>query len=84
MEMTSFGDDYKAFLKNLNFGRLRVALLSTKEVGKGTGLGMAITHKIIIENHRGKIDVKSHVGSGTEMIITLPLTQPKHPDRYML
>jgi len=57
---------------------------TTKEIGKGTGLGMAITHKIIVENHRGKIDVKSHVGSGTEMIITLPLTQPKHPDRYRL
>jgi len=51
---------------------------TTKELGKGTGLGMAITHKIIVENHRGKIDVKSQVGSGTEMILTLPLTQTEN------
>ncbi len=48
---------------------------TTKEVGKGTGLGMTITYKII-ENHHGKIDVKSKVGSGTEIIMTLPLIQP--------
>ncbi len=49
---------------------------TTKEVGKGTGLGLAITYKIIVENHHGKIDVKSKKGEGTEVIVTLPLTQP--------
>lgn len=51
---------------------------TTKEVGKGTGLGMTITYKII-ENHHGKIDVNSKVGSGTEVVISLPLTQPGVP-----
>lgn len=51
---------------------------TTKEVGKGTGLGMTITYKII-ENHHGKIDVKSKIGSGTEIVISLPLTQPGVP-----
>jgi len=51
---------------------------TTKEIGKGTGLGMAITRKIIVENHRGTIDVKSKIGWGTEMMITLPLSQFGH------
>ena len=44
----------------------------TKPVGKGTGLGLGICFKII-EQHRGKIDVATVVGSGTEFIITLPV-----------
>lgn len=51
---------------------------TTKEVGRGTGLGMTITYKII-ENHHGKIEVKSKIGSGTEVVISLPLTQPGAP-----
>ena len=49
---------------------------TTKEVGKGTGLGMTITYKII-QNHNGKIDIKSSVGAGTEVMITLPVSQPE-------
>lgn len=51
---------------------------TTKEVGSGTGLGMTITYKII-ETHHGKIEVKSKVGSGTEVVISLPLAQPGDP-----
>ena len=43
---------------------------TTKE--KGTGLGMAISRKIV-EAHEGSMDVASQVGSGTEFRITLPL-----------
>jgi len=52
---------------------------TTKEVGKGTGLGMTITYKII-ESHHGKIEVKSQPGSGTEVLISLPLSQPESSD----
>ena len=44
---------------------------TTKEVGKGTGLGLSISHGII-ENHGGKIEVKSEDGRGTEFIIQIP------------
>jgi len=37
----------------------------------GTGLGMAIAQKII-EGHKGKIQIKSQKGKGTEVLITLP------------
>ncbi|MFH1567064.1 MAG: ATP-binding protein, partial [Gemmatimonadota bacterium] len=39
---------------------------------KGTGLGLAVTHKII-EEHGGSIDVTSEVGVGTTFSIALPL-----------
>ncbi|MEM8640647.1 MAG: response regulator [Cyanobacteria bacterium P01_G01_bin.54] len=46
---------------------------TTKEVGKGTGLGMAIAHQIITEKHGGIIECHSEIGQGTTFIITLPL-----------
>ena len=39
---------------------------------KGTGLGLAVTHKIL-ELHRGQIDVQSTINVGTEFIIKFPL-----------
>ena len=48
---------------------------TTKPVGKGTGLGMSITYRII-EDHGGRIDVKSIEGKGSEFNLWLPLKQP--------
>ncbi len=45
---------------------------TTKEIGKGTGLGLSISHSII-EKHKGRIEVKSEEGQGTEFIITIPV-----------
>ncbi|MCF7980356.1 MAG: PAS domain S-box protein [Pseudomonadales bacterium] len=46
---------------------------TTKEVGKGTGQGLSIAHKVIVKNHGGIINVESIEGQGTEFIIRLPL-----------
>jgi signal transduction histidine kinase len=46
---------------------------TTKE--KGTGLGMAISKKIV-EAHEGAIEASSTVGRGTEFTIRLPLPGP--------
>jgi signal transduction histidine kinase len=40
----------------------------------GTGLGMPIAKKII-EGHGGKIDIMSHLGKGTRVILRLPFKQ---------
>jgi two-component system, NtrC family, sensor kinase len=47
---------------------------TTKPVGKGTGLGLAVSYQIITEKHGGAIEVVSELGQGTEFIILLPRT----------
>jgi two-component system, NtrC family, sensor kinase len=48
---------------------------TTKEVGKGTGLGLSISYKIV-QQHGGKISVKSRPGAGTKFTVWLPLIPP--------
>ncbi len=55
--------------------RIYEPFFTTKEVGEGTGLGMAIVFKII-QKHEGHIDIISEPCKGSEFIITLP---HKHP-----
>lgn len=45
---------------------------TTKEIGTGSGQGLAITHDIIVNKHRGKIEVDSKPGQGTVFSISLP------------
>jgi two-component system, NtrC family, sensor kinase len=46
---------------------------TTKEVGKGTGQGLAIAHDIIVNKHKGSIQVESEIGKGTTFIIKIPI-----------
>lgn len=46
---------------------------TTKPVGKGTGMGLAISYQII-EKHQGKIQVVSELGQGSAFIVSLPIT----------
>ena len=46
---------------------------TTKGVGKGTGLGMAIARQIVEEKHGGTISCSSEPGKGTEFAIVLPV-----------
>ena len=45
---------------------------TTKPTGEGTGLGLSMTHDIIVKQHGGRIDVETSLGEFTEFIITLP------------
>ncbi|GMO38921.1 sensor histidine kinase [Bradyrhizobium sp. TM233] len=47
---------------------------TTKPVGEGTGLGLSMSHDIVVKQHGGTIDVNTTPGVFTEFIITLPRT----------
>jgi PAS domain S-box-containing protein len=53
---------------------------TTKEPGKGTGLGLSISYNIIVETHKGQINVNTEPGQGTEFVVILPLSPPKKVD----
>jgi signal transduction histidine kinase len=45
---------------------------TTKPTGEGTGLGLSMTHDIVVKQHSGRIDVETEPGEFTEFIISLP------------
>src|SRR5207244_7364064 len=47
---------------------------TTKPAGEGTGLGLSMSHDIIVKQHGGTIDVDSRPGEFTEFRIVLPRT----------
>jgi two-component system NtrC family sensor kinase len=68
MEFTDTGEG----IREENLSRIFEPFFTTKDVGKGTGLGLATSYGII-EDHGGKIFVKSKVGEGTTFTIELPM-----------
>ena len=48
---------------------------TTKEVGKGTGQGLAISHTVVVEKHKGRLNFETEAGKGTTFIIQLPLNE---------
>jgi len=53
------------------------AFYTTKDVGKGTGLGLDIARRIIVERHHGQITIDSRPGR-TILRVHLPLRHDAH------
>ncbi len=66
--------DTGAGIPKENLSKIFDPFFTTKEVGKGTGLGLNISYKII-EGHNGTIDVESTVGKGTTFTIRIPISR---------
>jgi signal transduction histidine kinase len=54
-----------------NLGRLFQPFFTTRRAGEGTGLGLALSRKIVAR-HQGKISVESRPGEGARFCVRLP------------
>jgi signal transduction histidine kinase len=68
-------EDTGAGIKPENLKRIFDPFFTTREVGQGTGLGLAVSQRII-DDHQGTITVESRPGEGTTFTITLPTASP--------
>lgn len=59
--------------------RLFDPFFTTKPVGKGTGMGMSISHQVITKRHRGRLHCISAPGQGAEFIIEIPVRAIETP-----
>ncbi|MBP2336677.1 signal transduction histidine kinase [Saccharothrix coeruleofusca] len=60
-------------------GRIFEPFFTTKPVGEGTGLGLDISWRIVVNKHRGDIQVESAPGD-TRFRVLLPLVAPPLPE----
>jgi two-component system NtrC family sensor kinase len=59
-----------------HLSRILDPFFTTKE--KGTGLGLSVVYGII-ERHGGSLEIESHVGEGTTVIVRLPVSSAQPP-----
>ena len=76
----SFKDDGPGITREY-LGRIFDPFFTTREVGQGTGLGLTLCHRIVIE-HGGRIYARSRQGKGATIIVELPIVvEEKQPRR---
>jgi signal transduction histidine kinase len=67
-------EDNGAGIAQENLSKIFDPFFTTKEVGVGTGLGLSVSHGIVL-SHKGSLTVRSTLGLGTVFRIELPVFQ---------
>ena len=56
-------------------GRIFDPFFTTKDVGRGTGQGLAIARRIVVERHGGTLSFETEQGRGTTFHVRLPVRE---------
>jgi PAS domain S-box-containing protein len=84
LEIRSFAEDGQAVIAIRDTGsgipmeirsRIFDPFFTTREVGKGSGQGLALAWAILTQKHRGSITFESTVGKGTTFFLRLPIAR---------
>ena len=57
--------------------RIFEPFFTTKDVGQGRGLGLTVSYQTIVNQHHGRLEVRSEPGQGAEFILEIPIRHPK-------
>ena len=61
--------------------RIFELFFTTKEVGKGTGQGLALARSVIVKKHGGELTFETSAGHGTTFIVRMPVGQATASDK---
>lgn len=50
---------------------------TTKPIGEGTGIGLSLSHEIVVDTHGGSIDFESEPGKGTTFHVQIPIAHKR-------
>jgi signal transduction histidine kinase len=60
-------------------GRIFEPFVTTKEVGRGAGQGLALSRGIVVERLNGSLHFETETGKGTTFFIRLPVSDTAVP-----
>jgi two-component system, NtrC family, sensor kinase len=59
--------------------RIFEPFFTTKEVGRGTGQGLALARRVVVDRHSGSLTFETELGKGTTFFVRLPFNSAELP-----